>query len=71
VPGLFDGIDWSTPRVMAQTRVRLCAAGAAWQELPTLWDVDVPHDLARLATLDGWRARQNLNGASCAGAFAQ
>jgi glycosyltransferase A (GT-A) superfamily protein (DUF2064 family) len=30
-----------------QTRERLLAAGASWQELPTLWDVDEPVDWAR------------------------
>ncbi|MEI8325210.1 MAG: TIGR04282 family arsenosugar biosynthesis glycosyltransferase [Betaproteobacteria bacterium] len=49
---LFEAIDWSTERVMAQTRQRLRSAGASWQELETLWDVDLPQDLARLATLE-------------------
>ncbi len=48
VPGLFAGVAWSTDHVMAQTRERLRAAGAAWQEVATLWDVDVPPDLQRL-----------------------
>ena len=46
----FDGIAWSTPDVMAQTRSALARAGARWRELPTLWDVDTEEDLAR------WRA---------------
>jgi len=46
----FDGIAWSTPTVMDQTRALLARAGARWQELPTLWDVDTADDLAR------WRA---------------
>ena len=50
-PGLFQGIDWSTDRVMAQTRQRAKALGVAWCELAPLWDVDTPDDLARLATL--------------------
>ncbi len=50
-PGLFKGIDWSTERVMAQTRQRASALGLALRELAPLWDVDTPHDLARLAAL--------------------
>jgi glycosyltransferase A (GT-A) superfamily protein (DUF2064 family) len=33
---------------MAQTRERLRAAGATWQEMPTRWDVDRPEDYRRL-----------------------
>lgn len=47
LPGVFAGIAWSTPQVLAQTRAQLRAAGAHWQELPTLWDVDEPADWAR------------------------
>ncbi len=49
---LFDGMVWSTERVMADTRERAAAAGIAWRELDTLWDVDRPEDLARL---QAWR----------------
>ncbi|CAN5697287.1 hypothetical protein BH11PSE7_BH11PSE7_16590 [soil metagenome] len=52
VPQVFDGIDWSTPQVMAQTRERLRAAGASWHELPALWDVDEPADWQRLQTME-------------------
>lgn len=48
IPGLFDGIAWGGAAVMAHTRERLVAAGADWQELPTLWDVDRPEDFVRL-----------------------
>ncbi|HYF21555.1 MAG TPA: TIGR04283 family arsenosugar biosynthesis glycosyltransferase [Ramlibacter sp.] len=48
LPAVFEAIDWSTPRVLAQTRERLAAAGASWQELPPLWDVDEPADWQRL-----------------------
>lgn len=51
-PTVFDGIDWSTDRVLAQTRERLREAGLSWHECPTLWDVDRPADLARLKKLD-------------------
>lgn len=48
VPELFAGIDWSTPRVMAQTRSRARAAGASLVEVARLPDVDTPEDWARL-----------------------
>ncbi len=43
----FDGIAWGTPEVMAATRAKLEAARATWRELPALWDVDRPQDVAR------------------------
>jgi rSAM/selenodomain-associated transferase 2/rSAM/selenodomain-associated transferase 1 len=52
VPEVFDGIDWSTPQVMAQTRERLRACGASWHELPALWDVDEPQDWQRLQKME-------------------
>ena len=48
-PALFEGIAWSTPSVMAQTRERLSLLGWSWRELPVRWDVDRPEDLARVA----------------------
>jgi rSAM/selenodomain-associated transferase 1 len=45
---VFQRIEWSTDRVMADTRDRLREAGARWRELPVLWDVDRPADYARL-----------------------
>jgi len=51
-PGLFDGVAWSTPQVMAQTRQRLAAAGLRHAELPPLADIDEPADLAHLPA--GW-----------------
>lgn len=47
VPELFIDIDWSTERVMVQTRQRLSALGLRWQEVAMLWDVDRPEDLPR------------------------
>jgi len=47
----FTGIPWSTPDVMAATRAKLAAQNVAMQELPTLWDVDGPADLARWEAL--------------------
>jgi uncharacterized protein len=45
---LFEGIEWSTRRVMDQTRQRLTTIGWRWHELETLWDVDTPTDYRRL-----------------------
>src|SRR5262249_6587457 len=47
-PGLFAPMTWGTDTVMAETRARLARDGLTWRELPTLWDVDRPEDLARL-----------------------
>ena len=45
---LFADIDWSTPRVMAQTRQRAQEAGIRLAELPPKWDVDHAEDFSRL-----------------------
>jgi glycosyltransferase A (GT-A) superfamily protein (DUF2064 family) len=45
--GVFERIDWSTQRVLAQTLERLHEAGASCMELPALWDVDEPADWQR------------------------
>ncbi len=47
----FHAVDWSTERVMAQTRARLTAMNWRWSELPPLWDVDRKEDFERLAEL--------------------
>jgi hypothetical protein len=47
---LFDGMPWSTDRVMTETRARARATGLGVVELETLWDVDEPRDLSRLRT---------------------
>lgn len=44
LPPLFDGIAWSTNRVLADTRARLARAAVPWRELPTLRDVDTAED---------------------------
>jgi uncharacterized protein len=44
---LFQNMPWSTDAVMAQTRQRARAAGLRLRELETLWDLDLPSDLAR------------------------
>jgi rSAM/selenodomain-associated transferase 1 len=52
-PELFAGIEWSTERVMAQTRERLLGLGWSWIEPATLWDVDRRGDYERLiSTID-------------------
>lgn len=51
-PQLFEGLAWSTPAVLAQTRQRMAAAGLRHAELPALADIDEPADLARLPA--GW-----------------
>jgi rSAM/selenodomain-associated transferase 2/rSAM/selenodomain-associated transferase 1 len=51
LPEVFERIDWSTARVMAQTRERLQEAGASWHELPALWDVDEAADWQRMQQL--------------------
>ncbi|MBX9610983.1 MAG: TIGR04282 family arsenosugar biosynthesis glycosyltransferase [Burkholderiales bacterium] len=51
VPPAFEGVAWSTPQVLAQTRAQLRLAGASWLELAPLWDVDEPPDWQRLQAL--------------------
>lgn len=47
-PMLFAGMRWSHPQVMADTRLRLGAAGLRHAELPLLHDIDEPGDLVHL-----------------------
>jgi hypothetical protein len=47
-PGLFEGMPWSTPRVLEETLRRAAAAGLRPVCLPPWFDVDTPADLARL-----------------------
>lgn len=46
--GLFEGIPWSTGRVMATTRRRAGGLGIRIEVLPTWYDVDDAEQLARL-----------------------
>ena len=48
---LFRDIPWGTDRVLALSLQRLAEAGVNPALLPTLWDVDRPCDLERLASL--------------------
>ncbi len=42
-------IEWGSELTDGQqTRERLRAAGLSWRELPPLWDLDRPEDLAHL-----------------------
>ena len=45
---LFEGVAWGGATVMQETRARLERLSWHWHELPTLWDLDRPEDLARL-----------------------
>lgn len=47
-PEPFADIEWSSAKVMAQTRERFVALGWRWAEPHRLWDVDRPQDLERL-----------------------
>jgi uncharacterized protein len=47
-PQVFAEVDWSTERVMAQTRARFKEMGWLWHEFAPLWDVDRGEDLERL-----------------------
>ena len=51
VHAVFQHVEWSTERVMAQTRRQLQAAGLTWRELAPLWDVDRFEDVERLLRL--------------------
>ena len=56
-PALFDGIDWGSERVMAQTRQRLQVLGITYAELPAHHDIDRPSDLERLRGSTLWDPR--------------
>ena len=45
---VFAGVDWSTDKVLAQTRQRLVQQQLRWAELPVLCDIDRPEDLPLL-----------------------
>jgi uncharacterized protein len=49
--GIFSGIAWGGPQVYAETAKRLSLAGYRWRALRTVWDLDRPADLDRLAGL--------------------
>jgi hypothetical protein len=47
--GVFEGIEWSTPHVYAQTLGRARALGLRVHQVAEWYDVDEPADLRRLA----------------------
>jgi hypothetical protein len=49
LPVLFEGVPWSTAEVMPATLARAAGAGLKVAMLRTIWDVDVPEDVDRLA----------------------
>jgi rSAM/selenodomain-associated transferase 1 len=49
IPRLFQGIDWGSERVYAETVKKL--AGYRWRALPPVWDLDRPEDLDRVRSL--------------------
>jgi rSAM/selenodomain-associated transferase 1 len=51
-PRVFENIDWGSAKVMAQTRERLTESRLRWAEPLTLWDLDRPDDLRRMAGLE-------------------
>jgi rSAM/selenodomain-associated transferase 1 len=48
---IFEGIEWGSGSVFADTVSRIRRAGLRWKALRTVWDVDRPADLARLRSL--------------------
>lgn len=46
-PGLFSGVDWGQPDVLAVTRERVAGLGLDLFELPVRWDIDRPNDVYR------------------------
>lgn len=57
---LFEGMRWSTPQVMVQTRARLAQAGLRHTELPAVADIDMPEDLVHLPP--DWTVGRSLEG---------
>lgn len=51
VEGLFEGVEWSTPRVCGQTERRARELGVVVEKLGQTFDVDGPEELERLREL--------------------
>lgn len=47
-PRMFERVEWSGPRTLAQTAVALERCGLPPAYLPAYYDIDTPQDLARL-----------------------
>jgi rSAM/selenodomain-associated transferase 1 len=54
MPSLFEGIAWSTSKVMEQTRKKLSLLNVNYFELPAFFDIDEASDLRHLPA--GWLA---------------
>ena len=52
IPELFEGPEWGGENVLAKSLEILKDLGLRAECLETLWDVDVPADLALLEQLD-------------------
>ncbi|HWS85702.1 MAG TPA: TIGR04282 family arsenosugar biosynthesis glycosyltransferase [Pyrinomonadaceae bacterium] len=64
--GLFDSVEWSTPRAYDQTARNADRLGLRVLELPPWYDVDTPADLERLrAELSTDEAARRLAPATC------
>jgi rSAM/selenodomain-associated transferase 1 len=50
-PGLFTGMIWGTPEVLAQTRARIDQLQLRHHELKEQWDLDTAEDLFRYRAL--------------------
>lgn len=50
IPEIFEGMAWGVDTVMSETRRRLTTLGVAMIEPATIWDVDRPEDVVRLAS---------------------
>lgn len=48
---LFADMEWGNENVLEATRARIKHLGLAGKELPTMWDLDRPQDLARYRRL--------------------
>ncbi|MFL2855696.1 MAG: TIGR04283 family arsenosugar biosynthesis glycosyltransferase [Pseudohongiellaceae bacterium] len=51
-PGVFNGVEWGTDRVLEQTISNIDTLDLSHALIETLWDVDRPEDLDRLQNLD-------------------
>ena len=59
-PEIFDNMNWSHERVLADTTARLDGLGLAYSILPTWFDLDVAADFHRLRTVRKSQARAAL-----------
>ena len=46
---VFQGVSWSSENVLEDTRQNLQRLGKRWGELLSVWDIDRPADIVRLA----------------------